>query len=410
MRRTILPSVSGISLWLLIIAATAQLPAPPRSVSTSRQFIVYGSDAQLRGAICDLAERTKATALRLLSESDAWKTPILVNAQISQANLPELPTARLTFSQTGSGLKLQLDVMIPREIDVGRIEQELLRAIFIEMMYRQHPDTPAGTAFVEPPPWLIEGTLGLTAGRDLSSARERLRSSLDSGRALPLDNFLQQQPALLDSPSRALHQAYSAALVALTTEAPDGRKRLARFIADLSRSSVDSVADFHAHFSIFDDTSGAMDTSWKNGLALWAAGDRYRILTSAETEARLLEILRVQVPATDQSVKTYALEEYPEFVRLPALRSALRRLTNDLMLVSARANPLYAPIIFEYERIAEQLARKKTKRITQRLAAARALREGISRTMQGINDYLNWFEATQSRSASDAFRAVLATA
>ncbi len=54
----------------------------PRSVSTSRQFIVYASDARLRGAICDVAERTKQSALQLLQEQDAWKTPILINAQL----------------------------------------------------------------------------------------------------------------------------------------------------------------------------------------------------------------------------------------------------------------------------------------------------------------------------------------
>ena len=37
-----------------------------RSTSISRQFLVYGVDIRIRGAICDLAEQTKSDLLRLL--------------------------------------------------------------------------------------------------------------------------------------------------------------------------------------------------------------------------------------------------------------------------------------------------------------------------------------------------------
>src|SRR5262245_58969769 len=82
------------------------------SVSPSRQFVIYGADAQLRGAVSSLAERTKANLLALLRQRDGWIVPIVVNLQPQQANLPEIPAAEIRFSQTGFGLKLQLDVTI----------------------------------------------------------------------------------------------------------------------------------------------------------------------------------------------------------------------------------------------------------------------------------------------------------
>jgi hypothetical protein len=49
--------------------------------------------------------------LELIDQRDEWTTPIIVNAQYPQANLPEKPR-RLNFAQTGFGLKFQLDLTI----------------------------------------------------------------------------------------------------------------------------------------------------------------------------------------------------------------------------------------------------------------------------------------------------------
>src|ERR1041385_2149164 len=104
-----------------------------RSVSPSRQFVIYGADAELRGVVSDLAERTKANLLTLLRQRDNWIVPVVVNLQPPQANLPEIPPADLRFSQTGFGLKLQLDLIISKNLDASLVERELLRAILLEM-------------------------------------------------------------------------------------------------------------------------------------------------------------------------------------------------------------------------------------------------------------------------------------
>src|SRR5215212_11668150 len=72
-----------------------------RSVSPSRQFVIFGADAELRGAVSNLAERTKADVLVLLRQRDDWKTPLVVNLRAQQANLPEQPPADFRCSQTG---------------------------------------------------------------------------------------------------------------------------------------------------------------------------------------------------------------------------------------------------------------------------------------------------------------------
>src|SRR5262245_56107476 len=92
------------------------------STSPSRQFVVYGADAKVRGAISGLAEQTKSNLLTLLRQRDDWKTPVVINLQPPQANMPEVPPADLRFSQTGFGIKLQLDLAISKSVDVSLVE------------------------------------------------------------------------------------------------------------------------------------------------------------------------------------------------------------------------------------------------------------------------------------------------
>src|SRR5205814_536457 len=232
----------AIFLLLSIFVSSQSLRAAPpaRSVSPSHQFIIYGANVTLRGAVSELAERTKANLLALLRQPDGWKTPVVVNLQSPQANLPEIPPAALRFSQTGFGLKLQLDLTITQNIDGALVERELLRAILLEMIYRSEPNIAPGTAFVEPPDWLLDGVLGLTPGRDRGTLVEALSAS---EKRMSLEEFLQQRPVLLDSPGRMLYRAYSIALVQLLVDGTDGRSRVTRYIDRLSGASNDPLAD-----------------------------------------------------------------------------------------------------------------------------------------------------------------------
>lgn len=374
-----------------------------RSVSASRQFIVYGPDPHLRGGMCDLAERTKKKALVLLQQRDEWKTPIVLHVQHPQANVPEAKSARLNFSQTGFGLKLQLDLLVTPDANATAIERELLRALYLEIMYRQEPNIPAGTPYVEPPAWLLDGTLAVAPERDAAGIAESLRTVIHTKSVPPLREFLRLQPDLLEAPSRKLYAAQAAALISMLTDAPDGHARLGRFVASLPRATNDPLSDLKAHFPAIGDSAETIDKSWRASVARLASREGYRLLGSAETEQLLTQLLRVHIREQGKPPATYALEEFPQFVRLPARKPALQQLKQNILLLSARANPLYQPVLGEYARIAMQLTRGKTRRIPERLARARETRELISRETSAIADYMNWFEATQSSVQSGAF-------
>src|SRR6516164_10659566 len=97
----------AIAHWQLTYGAQ-----PEHSTSPSRQFVIYGADAKVRGAISGLAEQTKTNLLSLLRQRDDWKTPVVVNLQPQRANVPEIPTADLRLGRNGYGIKLQLGLTI----------------------------------------------------------------------------------------------------------------------------------------------------------------------------------------------------------------------------------------------------------------------------------------------------------
>ena len=391
---------------LLLASPSGALPLLERSVSSSRQFIVYCSDARVRAALCDVAERTKSTALALLQQRDQWKTPIVVNAQPSQSNLPELPAASLNVSQTGFGLKLQLDLTIGPDADAPAIERELLRVILIEMMYRRQQNLPAGAAYVQPPEWLVEGILAWDSQLAPAEFGAPLRNSVSARKVVSLQNFLHQQPALLDSPSREVYRSYSYALVSLLKNG----KELAKFIADLPEAPADSFSDLIDHFKIFGGSIENAERVWNMSVTQLAISNGYESFTVSETERRLETLLHFQFPKSKEPEKFWELKDYAKFIRLPERAAVLYALSENLTVLGVRANFVCRPIILEYQRIASTLARGKTSGIGRRLTRLANMRETLISRVQEIDDYMNWFEATQSSARSGTFIEYLKTA
>jgi hypothetical protein len=387
---------------LLALFAFAAAAAAERSVSTSRQFVVYGGDIRLRGAICDLAEHTKQSLLTLLGERDQWRVPIVINAATRQANFPEAPATHLQLAQSEAGLKLQLDLLVGADIEAAAVECEVLRGLLLEIIYRDATPLRAGTSYVEPPRWLIEGIV--TRERKRDAPAELLEPAVAAGKAMPLSLFLQQHPETLDSSSLQLYRAYSAALLDLILRGNDTHPRLGQFVRDVRHGSIDPVADLAAHFPQLNGMSG-IEKAWIQQLARAIAGEHYQLAAVAETERNLDEILHVKIDDT-----SYAIDEFARILHERGSRPALRNLSEQLLLFEPRANPVYREIVVEYQEIATLLARGSTKHVAERLARAKQWREQLAMRMSRIDDYMNWFEATQQTARSGVFDGYLKAA
>jgi hypothetical protein len=391
----------AIVLFAVISFELVYAAQPERTTSPSRQFVIYGADAKVRGAVSSLAEQTKANLLALLRQRDDWKTPVVVNLQPQQANLPEVPPADLRFSQTGFGIKLQLDLTISRNLDVSLVERELLRAVLLEMIYRKQPNITAGAVLVEPPDWLIDGTLALTPGRDRGTLIEALGNT---EKPLPLGKFLRQRPGILDFTGRTLYRAYSFALVQMLLDGKNGAGRLAQYIDHLSESSNDPLADLEKQFPFL---AGDAEQTWQLALNQLRSLQTFRLLTFAESEGHLDELLRVKISEPNKPVKTVRLDEVTQHKPSSNEKIALDQLKRDLLFFVPQANPVLRPIAREYQEIATLLARGKRRGMAKRVARLEAIRQRLASRMSEIDDYMNWFEATQMNSGSGNFTGYL---
>ncbi|HEY1768905.1 MAG TPA: hypothetical protein VGG02_01450 [Chthoniobacterales bacterium] len=394
-----------VAIVLLLSATFSHAQTRPHSTSTSRQFIVYGAGVPERGAVCDLAETTKANLLNLLGQPDRWQTTLIINLQSPQANLPEIPRSSFDFSQLGSGLKMQLNLLVTDDLDARQIQREILRAILIEIMYREHANVAPGTPYATPPDWLVDGFSQLMPGGNADEGVELLQTAVEDNRIPPLEEIVTQKRALLDPPSQKVHDAYSMALVQLLLDAPDGRRKVARFIDDLPDAPNDAMENLRAHFPAALGDSAAR--WWSLSVAHLSATDRYQILTVAETAKRLDQLLKISLPLPGGRPKTYSLGEYSALLRRRGGRAALRLTSERLLLLGARANPTYYEIVQEYYRLAATLARGRTRKIRQRLAHVKNYRETVDQQNGDIDDYMNWFEATQLTTMSGAFSDLL---
>ena len=68
------------------------------------------------------------------------------------------------------------------------------------------------------------------------------------------------------------------------------------------------------------------------------------------------------------------------------------------------AHPVLRPIAREYLQIVTLLARGKRRGIAKRLSQLNATRKPLALRMGEIDDYMNWFEATQMETQSGDFK------
>jgi hypothetical protein len=86
---------------------------------------------------------------------------------------------------------------------------------------------------------------------------------------------------------------------------------------------------------------------------------------------------------------------------------ALDQLKRDLLFIVPQTNPVLRPIGREYQEIVALLARGKRRGLPKRLARLELTRQQLAARMAEIDDYMNWFEATQMNSGSGNFKGYL---
>lgn len=396
--------------WVLLalgtifpLGADCAFPQQYCSISTSRQFAVYCTDNNARFAISSAAEEIKNGVLSVLQQKDFWKAPIVINVQRQDPTEPRAPISRVQMIELDQGFKVELDIRIGQDPHDFHFQEQLVKAILLELAYRNRPPVKGGTEYTEPPDWMVEGILQVLQTRGNGIDPEIFKALIDTNRLMPLRQFIAQRNVDLDSASEALFKAYSLCLVTLLNETSNGPYHLAQFLRTLPESKGDAVADLTKAFPDLGKSEQTMEKWWALSIARLATEGRYLGLTLAETEERLSGLLQLKLAAPDGTSKSVELAQAKDWIKEKAAQPALIALCGKLFELSTIANPLLRPILLDYQSVVTDLSRGKLRGTPERLGKLSKRRSEVLKWMNDIEDTMNWFEATQMKVKSNVF-------
>jgi hypothetical protein len=190
--------------------------------------------------------------------------------------------------------------------------------------------------------------------------------------------------------------ACSMCLVEALLALPNGAQNMGRFIRRSPDAGRDMLGTLAAQFPVLAGSPQSLAKWWALQVARFASNDRWQGMSLAETEKEFSALLNLEIPV-DKSGRTqkYALADFPNFVKLPGARGAINVARVKIAALTAKASPLYRPVISEYEQICSLLSTRKTRGVADRIAAIEQYRTALVERMSQITDYINWYEATQ---------------
>ncbi|EDY20361.1 hypothetical protein CfE428DRAFT_2285 [Chthoniobacter flavus Ellin428] len=380
-----------------------------RSISETKQFIVYSPDVRLRQRVASYADDLTAQVKELLGGVGLWRTPIVVTLERASTADGQAPAPVLRLVDTPAGQKIELNVKIGNDPAAVNLPKLLLRAVLLEYSYRG-ARVYGGTHYVEAPWWVVEGLIEMGRRRDAGIDANLFRRLVETNHLPPIEKFLIEKPEELSPTALAVDRALAMGLLQMLVEQPDGHANLAHFIRAWPQSDGDPMALLAKEFPTVASSPETLQKWWMVNLARYAAADRFEGLTVTDTDKSLAALLQIEFVVDKKGTKkTFAVGDYTQFMKLPSSKTTLAARHAEVIALGTRANALLRPVLTDYEQIFAMLSRGKTRGVRDRLAKVEDYRTLVLKRTSDIADYLNWFEATQMKTMSGAFDNYLKT-
>jgi hypothetical protein len=383
-----------------LASAADSFEPPKRTISTSRQFVVYSAVPSARAEVSMRAEDDKREFLEALVAKDTWKYPIILNLDSQPPTTRRPPRWAMGIYEGDAGQnKIQLDVFDRALLKDPDFDSLLVGALVLETTYR---DTPikAGKAYQPPPAWFVEGLAERIHTRDAGLPASLYAGLLSNGQAPSIREFLDTQPARLDPTSRAIYRAQAAALLEAVLALPDGHSGLRVYLSQPRKGGADELV---AMFPSLGKNRDALGRKWVLAMARASAANRVDLLSQRETADELDHVLAVKAlpdpkrPEVASMSGPYAM---PTIARSQSGKFILSQTEDGLLRLSLRAHPLYKSLVDEYLGIVRELIRKPKSRLDKRIATVEQVRAGLNRETSEARDYLDWVEATKIKTES----------
>jgi len=396
-------AIAALVGFTLLGARAEAVDFKTRSISRSKQFVIFCPDATLRARVTPFVEDVKAETLRLLGEPDRWKVPIVISLEAAATPEALQTPVALLLQETPQGPKIELDVRIGADPAAVNLQKHIIRAVLLEFAYRDRK-VRGGMPVVEPPWWLVAGAVEIFRRQDGGVDSDLFRRLVETNRMPPIEQFLTQHTDDLGATAQTFDGACAMALVQSLLDQPDGPACLANLVRQWPDLHDDPLGAFSRTFPGLGQDSASVQKWWTLNLARMAASDRYKGLSMEDTDKKLNTLLDVELVVDKAGTKhTYSLDEFPVFLKNKDARAALTERHNAILALGAQANAIFRPVVSGYEQVLTLLLRGKTKEVRQRMASIEIYRGAVLHRMDDIANYLNWYEATQMGERSNAF-------
>jgi len=403
------PLMAGALAVLLTMSAHALGPvikSPQKSVSTSGQFIIYCDELSMRLEVTGYVEDVKNHVLSILGMKDAWQVPMVLTILPQRAADPDRPISEVRLYENETGFAEELNITITDHPQDAHFQEQLIRAILLEIAYRGTGLIHAGKPYQEPPAWLVQGIAWFLQTRNSDNDADLFKTIINVNKLPSLRSFLSENPAGYDNVSLAVYRAYAMSLLEVLMDTNGGRARLGRYVLATPKAGGDPLADLRRAFPDLGATELSMEKWWTLSIAKLSVSDRYRGLSLDDTEKRLEPLLQVQIPVGKEK-KTFALSDYRSFQKIKGARDVLTQTSAALLELETVASPLLKPAVSEYQLAATELSHGRNQKVEELIADASQYRDLVLKRLDAIADYLNWFEATQIKVQSHDFDAYL---
>jgi hypothetical protein len=375
-----------------------------RSISGSGQFAIYCDNREFRGLLVGFVEANKGELLRILQERDDWKFPIVMALETESDAQPQAQPVVTTLVNTIAGPKIDMAIRLGGDPTKVSLQRHIVHALLLEMAYRERPPVRGGERYAEPPWWLVEGLLHAIRSHNNIRDPDIFKSIVNTEKLPSLEKILTQPPLHLDAAAGAVDRASSLALVEALLRLPSGPKNLVRFIHAWPDAGGDAVTLLAKHFPMLGESPQSLAKWWTLQLAAQGQSGQWRAMSPAESETELNKLLQLEISVGKPPRKErFALGDFERYVKLPGARPALRIAQVNIVTLSARSSSAFQPILAEYEEICGRLSNGRTKGVADRIAAVERQRRSLLQRLGEITDYVNWYEATQTKGTTGQF-------
>jgi hypothetical protein len=373
-----------------------------RSTSSTGQFVIYCDDRDVRARIASFVEETKGRVLGLLRERDDWDYPVVMTVD-RVASDKEKAGVFLRLIQTVGGGKVEMTVRVGDDLSSIFLQKHVIRAVLLELAYRDRA-IPNGKPVLEPPWWLVEGMIESFRRRDGQLNADVFKDITDSSGLPSLQKLVTQPPLVIRGKVSVRNRAGALCLLEALLSLPNGPENLARLVKEWPEVGMDQMGALARHFPVLAESEKSLAKWWSLQFARFANSERWQGLTLEATDKELSDALKLQIVIDKKGTsQTYSIADFAKFESLPGAIQSLRASQVRLIALSTKSNPLFRPVIGDYERIVSSLIAGKTKEVAQKIAETEIYRKSLVERMAMIKDYLNWYEATNPQAVEGVF-------